>query len=170
MLFLRFLLFGCVGLWWQLSALVPAEALASASDVVVARSAAGSDVPSSSVPRSPPYTLYDLTSSGLTEVWPRTHSNARRVGEAVRALNFGLVTVRWRDDDAIVTEPTGATVDSHSAAKEHRAREREGGQMALSARCHLSEKESNEEVLLEIYDGATGELRFTHTVLLSELQ
>jgi alkaline phosphatase D len=42
-----------------------------------------------------PYPLYDLTSSGLTEVWPVTPPNARRVGEVYRDRNFGLIDIDW---------------------------------------------------------------------------
>ena len=42
-----------------------------------------------------PYPLYDLTSSGLTEVWPVTPPNARRLGSILREPNFGLVEVDW---------------------------------------------------------------------------
>lgn len=42
-----------------------------------------------------PYPLWDITSSGLTEVWPVLPPNARRVGEAYRDRNFGLLTVGW---------------------------------------------------------------------------
>ncbi len=42
-----------------------------------------------------PYPLWDLTSSGLTEVWPVTPPNARRVGEILREQNFGLIEIDW---------------------------------------------------------------------------
>ncbi len=42
-----------------------------------------------------PYPLWDFTSSGLTEVWPVLPPNARRVGEAYRSQNFGLIEVDW---------------------------------------------------------------------------
>jgi alkaline phosphatase D len=42
-----------------------------------------------------PYPIWDMTSSGLTEVWPVLPPNARRVGDAYRAENFGLITVDW---------------------------------------------------------------------------
>jgi alkaline phosphatase D len=48
-----------------------------------------------------PYTLWDLTSSGLTEVWPVDVPNANRVGQALRAENFGLIEIDWQS-----TEPT----------------------------------------------------------------
>lgn len=42
-----------------------------------------------------PYPIWDITSSGLTEVWPVTPPNALRVGEVVREQNFGLLTIGW---------------------------------------------------------------------------
>jgi len=42
-----------------------------------------------------PYPMWDLTSSGLTEVWPVTPPNARRVGEVYRDRNFGLIDINW---------------------------------------------------------------------------
>lgn len=42
-----------------------------------------------------PYPLWDFTSSGLTEVWPVTPPNSRRVGSVLREKNFGLITVDW---------------------------------------------------------------------------
>ena len=42
-----------------------------------------------------PYPLWDLTSSGLTEVWPVTPPNSRRVGEILREQNFGLIEIDW---------------------------------------------------------------------------
>ena len=42
-----------------------------------------------------PYPLWDITSSGLTEVWPVTPSNALRIGEVYRGQNFGLLTIMW---------------------------------------------------------------------------
>jgi alkaline phosphatase D len=46
-----------------------------------------------------PYTLWDLTSSGLTEVWPYLPPNDNRIGEAVREENFGLIEIDWKDAD-----------------------------------------------------------------------
>jgi alkaline phosphatase D len=43
-----------------------------------------------------PYPIWDVTSSGLTEVWPVTPPNARRVGEVYRARNFGLIDIDWK--------------------------------------------------------------------------
>lgn len=42
-----------------------------------------------------PYTLWDLTSSGLTEAWHVTPPNARRVGEVLREPNFGWIEIDW---------------------------------------------------------------------------
>jgi alkaline phosphatase D len=42
--------------------------------------------------------LWDITSSGLTEVWPVTPPNALRVGEVFRDQNFGLLTIGWGGD------------------------------------------------------------------------
>lgn len=52
------------------------------------------------------YTLYDLTSSGLTEAAYNLrplHANRNRIGSAVRGNNFGAVQVRWADGDAKVS-------------------------------------------------------------------
>lgn len=42
-----------------------------------------------------PYTLTDLTSSGLTEEWHVPVPNALRVGGAHHLANFGLVEIDW---------------------------------------------------------------------------
>ncbi|MBL8629820.1 MAG: alkaline phosphatase family protein [Rhodospirillaceae bacterium] len=42
-----------------------------------------------------PYPLWDITSSGLTEVWSDVPPNTNRQGEAVREVNFGTVTIDW---------------------------------------------------------------------------
>jgi alkaline phosphatase D len=42
-----------------------------------------------------PYPLWDITSSGLTEVWPVTPPNSRRRGGVLREANFGLLTIDW---------------------------------------------------------------------------
>jgi len=42
-----------------------------------------------------PYTLWDLTSSGLTEVWPVDVPNANRVGTLLREPNFGVIEIDW---------------------------------------------------------------------------
>jgi alkaline phosphatase D len=45
--------------------------------------------------RNAPYPLWDVTSSGLTEVWPVLPPNSRRVGEAFREQNFGVLNIDW---------------------------------------------------------------------------
>ncbi|MFM2044281.1 MAG: hypothetical protein RLY86_2857 [Pseudomonadota bacterium] len=50
-----------------------------------------------------PYPLWDITSSGLTETWPVLPPNSRRVGEAWRERNFGLLTIDWRGPATTVT-------------------------------------------------------------------
>ncbi len=45
--------------------------------------------------RNVPYPLYDLTSSGLTEVWNVTPPNALRVQPILREPNFGLLEIDW---------------------------------------------------------------------------
>lgn len=42
-----------------------------------------------------PYPLWELTSSGLTEVWPVDVPNARRIGSILREPNFGLIDIAW---------------------------------------------------------------------------
>ena len=49
-----------------------------------------------------PYPIWDITSSGLTEVWPVTPPNALRVGEVFRAQNFGLLTIGWSGESPVV--------------------------------------------------------------------
>jgi alkaline phosphatase D len=43
-----------------------------------------------------PYTLWDVTSSGITEVWPVLPPNENRVGQAVREENFGMIAIDWK--------------------------------------------------------------------------
>jgi len=50
-----------------------------------------------------PYTFWDLTSSGLTEVWPARTPNANRVSEVLREPNFGLVEIDWQGAQTTVT-------------------------------------------------------------------
>jgi alkaline phosphatase D len=42
-----------------------------------------------------PYPLYDLTSSGLTEVWDYVAPNRNRVGQGFAQANFGTVEIDW---------------------------------------------------------------------------
>lgn len=50
-----------------------------------------------------PYPIWDITSSGLTEVWPVTPPNARRVGDVYRARNFGLIDIDWKTKSVAFT-------------------------------------------------------------------
>jgi alkaline phosphatase D len=50
-----------------------------------------------------PYPLWDLTSSGLTEVWPVVPPNALRIGEIVQEPNFGWIEIDWQDPMLPVT-------------------------------------------------------------------
>jgi alkaline phosphatase D len=50
-----------------------------------------------------PYTLWDLTSSGLTEVWPAATPNANRVSDVIREPNFGLIEIDWQGAQTTVT-------------------------------------------------------------------
>ncbi len=49
----------------------------------------------SKLDRKVPYPLWDVTSSGLTEVWPVLPPNNNRVGQAVREENFGMIDIQW---------------------------------------------------------------------------
>jgi alkaline phosphatase D len=42
-----------------------------------------------------PYPLYELTSSGLTEVWPVFGPNRHRIAQAPLAPNYGRLTIDW---------------------------------------------------------------------------
>jgi alkaline phosphatase D len=42
-----------------------------------------------------PYPLYELTSSGLTEVWPVFGPNRHRIAQAPLMPNFGRITIDW---------------------------------------------------------------------------
>jgi alkaline phosphatase D len=50
-----------------------------------------------------PYPIWDVTSSGLTEVWPVTPPNALRVSPVVRERNFGMLEIDWRTPAPVVT-------------------------------------------------------------------
>jgi alkaline phosphatase D len=50
-----------------------------------------------------PYPLWDLTCSGLTEVWDTDVPNANRIGAMMREENFGLIEIDWRSEDPIVS-------------------------------------------------------------------
>lgn len=61
-----------------------------------------------------PYALWDLTSSGLTEVWPAATPNANRVSEVIREPNFGLVEIDWQGARTTVTL---SVVDQHGTRR-----------------------------------------------------
>lgn len=42
-----------------------------------------------------PYPVWDLTSSGLTEVWPVVPPNGLRIGPVLQQANFGLIQIDW---------------------------------------------------------------------------
>jgi alkaline phosphatase D len=46
-----------------------------------------------------PYPLWDLTSSGLTEVWPVIPPNGLRVGDVLQEANFGFIEIDWQDGE-----------------------------------------------------------------------
>jgi len=50
-----------------------------------------------------PYALWDITSSGLTEVWPAATPNANRASEVIREPNFGLIDIDWQGAQTMVT-------------------------------------------------------------------
>jgi alkaline phosphatase D len=50
-----------------------------------------------------PYPLWDVTSSGLTEVWPVLTPNFNKVGDTLREPNFGLVEIDWGGPQPTVT-------------------------------------------------------------------
>jgi len=49
-----------------------------------------------------PYPLWDLTSSGLTEVWDSEVPNANRVGAMLREENFGVIEIDWFERDPTI--------------------------------------------------------------------
>ncbi len=74
--------------------------------------------------RGAPYPIYDFTSSGLN--WENdphvvNEPNANRLGEALRQVNYGLVTIEWDDEDPSRTRinlvgrgPEGETIMAHT--------------------------------------------------------
>ncbi len=50
-----------------------------------------------------PYTLWDLTSSGLTEEWRVPTPNANRASEVVSDANFGFIDIDWQGPSTRVT-------------------------------------------------------------------
>ncbi|MDX3899052.1 MAG: alkaline phosphatase D family protein [Sphingobium sp.] len=49
-----------------------------------------------------PYPLYDLTSSGLTQVWPVFGPNRNRIAKAPLMPNFGRISIDWNPVDPTV--------------------------------------------------------------------
>ena len=50
-----------------------------------------------------PYPLYELTSSGLTKVWPVFGPNRHRIAQAPLAPNFGRLTIDWDGNNPEIT-------------------------------------------------------------------
>lgn len=50
-----------------------------------------------------PYTLWDLTSSGLTEEWKIPTPNANRASEVVTDANFGFIEIDWQGESTRLT-------------------------------------------------------------------
>lgn len=49
-----------------------------------------------------PYPLYELTASGLTEVWPVFGPNRHRIAQAPLEPNYGRITIDWAGRDPAV--------------------------------------------------------------------
>lgn len=63
------------------------------------------------------YPIYDVTSSGLTQVWYKTENNKNRIGGKVRSNNFGLLEIVWGKETKIslkVLNKKGKTRLSHN--------------------------------------------------------
>jgi alkaline phosphatase D len=60
-----------------------------------------------------PYTLWDLTSSGLTEEWKVPTPNANRASAVVTDANFGFIEIAWQERQTRLTlgiaDATGRT-------------------------------------------------------------
>lgn len=50
-----------------------------------------------------PYTLWDLTSSGLTEEWRVPTPNANRASEVVADANFGFIDIDWKGPETMLS-------------------------------------------------------------------
>lgn len=50
-----------------------------------------------------PYPFWDVTSSGLTEVWPADTPNANRASAVLAEPNFGLIDIDWQGAQTTVT-------------------------------------------------------------------
>lgn len=42
-----------------------------------------------------PVSIYDLTSSGITQSWSKVAPNANRIGEPIIDNNFGMIEIDW---------------------------------------------------------------------------
>ena len=49
------------------------------------------------------YPLYDVTSSGLTQIWKSTEVNENRLGRVVSEEHFGLLKIDWSAADPAIT-------------------------------------------------------------------
>lgn len=49
-----------------------------------------------------PYPIWDFTSSGITEVWPVTPPNSRRIGNVYRDRNFGFIEIDWNKNAILI--------------------------------------------------------------------
>ena len=49
------------------------------------------------------YPLYDVTSSGLTQIWQTTEYNDNRLGSVVTEEHFGLLDIDWSQPDPVIT-------------------------------------------------------------------
>lgn len=60
-----------------------------------------------------PYTLWDVTSSGLTEEWKVPTPNSNRASQVVTDANFGFIEIAWLERDTRLTlgiaDATGKT-------------------------------------------------------------
>ena len=66
-----------------------------------------------------PYPLWDMTSSGLTEIWPNVSPNAYRWNDIIYAgQNFGALYIDWELSDPLIVfeinDASGNRVFSHS--------------------------------------------------------
>lgn len=48
------------------------------------------------------YSLWEMTSSGLTKEWKKVSPNMHRVGEAYSKANYGLIEIDWERSDPII--------------------------------------------------------------------
>jgi len=49
------------------------------------------------------YPIYDVTSSGITEVWDSVEPNENRLGDTIRENNFGMINIDWSSSDPLLT-------------------------------------------------------------------